>query len=298
MFAHSFYFSSIRKYVSLFGTLFSDIVIDRAGVPFSANTADDEAFSPTANATYVTETIRVPITYGPRDKMIVRVIEDPKLDRPTAITTLPLMSFEITGVQYDGSRKLVTAGRIAVQDPSSNSNLLYQYNPVPYNISFKLSIFVKNVEDGAKIVEHILPFFTPEWTTTCIMIPELNAREDVTVVLHGINCQDSYDGEFKKRMAIVWDLDFTLKGKFYGPIKRGPIIQFIDMPIYAVDYVANSLSSNSVSELTAYDATVQVVPGLTANGLPTSNAAASVNVNMISVNTDYGFVTSVNEYDI
>lgn len=290
MFKHSFYFSTIRKYVSLMGTLFDDIVIERS-LGFSANTADNETFNPDPNAS-ATEIIDVPITYANKDKMLARVIQDPTLGKPEAVVTLPLMSFEMTSMQYDSARKLETTGRVSIKDPTSNNNLLYQYNPVPYNLQFKLSVFVQNVEDGIKIIEHILPFFTPEWTTTCVMIPEMNIREDVSVILHSVSCEDRYDGDYKNRRAIIWDLEFTLKGRFYGPVKRGPIIQFIDMPMYVVDY---PVTANNVANVTFAGTTVQVTPGLDANGDPTSNASIAVNTNLISVNSDYGFITTITD---
>lgn len=139
-----FYFSSIRKYVILFGTLFNNIKITR-----------------TDNTGKVTSLMKVPIGYGPKDKMLTRVIQDPNIDRQAAIQ-LPIMSFEITSFDYDGDRKRQTVHRIASLDASSPDKNKYQYSPVPYNIGFSLSVYVKNAEDGTKIVEQILPYFTPD----------------------------------------------------------------------------------------------------------------------------------------
>jgi hypothetical protein len=72
-----FYFSLIRKYIILFGTLFNNIRISR-----------------TDKDGNVTMIERVPITYGPKDKMLVRVIQDPNIDRPTATYPLPMMAFD------------------------------------------------------------------------------------------------------------------------------------------------------------------------------------------------------------
>lgn len=297
MFGHSFYFSTIRKYTSLMGTLFSDVVIERFAAPaFSANTQDQEYFGG-QTGTQPTQVIKVPLTYGPKDKLIQRYMMDPTLSRPEAVVTLPMMTYEMVGITYDRTRKLDTIGRIVVPDPTTNSKLRYQYNPVPYNVKYRLSILVKNYEDGAKIVEHLLPFFTPEWTQTVIMIPEMGVREDVSVVLHDVQTIDKYDGPYDQRRPIVWELDFTLRGKFYGPVQSRPIIQFIDMPIYAVTTVANTLGSNNTSTLLDYDVTIQTTPGLSANGLPVYQANQTINVSMISVSNDYGFVTQVTDYD-
>jgi hypothetical protein len=78
LFRQSFYFQTIRKYVTLFGTLLDDIAITR-----------------TDSTGRTTEFIKVPITYAPKEKMLARSIQDPNLDRQTATPTMPFMSFEI-----------------------------------------------------------------------------------------------------------------------------------------------------------------------------------------------------------
>ena len=64
MFNQVFYFQTIRKYVTLFGTLFDTISIIR-----------------TDSNGNMTEFIKAPITYGPKDKMLARVTQDPNLSR-------------------------------------------------------------------------------------------------------------------------------------------------------------------------------------------------------------------------
>ena len=98
-----FYFSLIRKYVILVGTLFNNIRITRT------NSNGD-----------VTSLLKVPITYAPKDKMLARVIQDPGIDRQTAIAPLPLISFEMGKMEYDGSRKLPTINKVVVKDSSAS----------------------------------------------------------------------------------------------------------------------------------------------------------------------------------
>jgi hypothetical protein len=269
-----FYFSSIRKYIILFGTLFNGIYISRT--------------DKNGNVTLVE---RVPITYGPKDKMLSRVVQDPNIDRPTATYPLPMMAFEMTGFDYDGSRKLQTINRIAVVDPDDKSKNKYQYMPVPYNINFQLSVLVKNAEDGNKIVEQILPYFTPDWTTTVHLIPEMNVTMDIPVVLNRVNLEDVYEGDFKERRSMVWNLDFTMKAYLYGPVKTSKVIKFSNTEFFVVkgDIVANT--SNPVVSY------IQVQPGLTANGKPTSNSSLSIPVANIVATDDFGYVTNITERD-
>jgi len=219
------------------------------------------------------------------------VVQDPNIDRPTATYPLPMMAFEMTGFDYDGSRKLQTINRIAVVDPDDKSKNKYQYMPVPYNINFQLSVLVKNAEDGNKIVEQILPYFTPDWTTTVYLIPEMNVTMDIPVVLNRVNLEDVYEGDFKERRSMVWNLDFTMKAYLYGPVKTSKVIKFSNTEFFVVkgDIVANT--SNPVVSY------IQVQPGLTANGKPTSNSSLSIPVANIVATDDFGYVTNITERD-
>ena len=86
-----FYHGTIRKTIVAFGSLFSDIYIDRK----EGNSV---------NGTTV-QRLQVPLAYAPKEKWVVRLDSDPQLQNNTYIS-LPRMSFEIIGYNYDSSRKL------------------------------------------------------------------------------------------------------------------------------------------------------------------------------------------------
>lgn len=264
MFGHTYYHNVIRKYVVLFGTLFNDIYINRPDATHN-----------------ITKTVKVPIAYGPKDKVLARITTDPNLDRMPAIV-LPRMSFEMTDIVYAADRKLNTIGKRYKVDDDPNK-VKYQYNPVPYDINFDLSIIVKNADDGTRIVEQILPFFTPEWTTTVELIPELDVVMDIPIVLKSVRVNDQYEGDYETRRALMWDLQFTLKGYLYGPVRKTGVIKF-----------ANSAIFNS---LTAIDnlANITVAPGLLANGSPTTNSSLTISRDMIYPDDDFGYIVTVNE---
>ena len=270
MFGQTFYFSLIKKYVVLVGTLFNDIKIVRTDS--SGNT---------------TELIKVPITYAPKDKMIQRVLQDPNIDRPTAVAALPMISFEMGQITYDGSRKLNTIGRTATRSSDPNS-MKYQYNPVPYNFNFKVFIYAKNAEDANKILEQILPFFTPDWTTTVDLIPEINEIKDIPIIMNTVHYEDNYDSAFDKRRAIVWTLDLTLKGFLYGPVKSNKIIKFVDVTFY-IPPVPDGQLQNAVGN-TKPSERVTVQPGLDANGNPTSNISITIPYNQIQATDNFGYI--------
>lgn len=278
MFSGPFYFGLIRKYVILVGTLFNNIHITRT----------DSSGNETA-------LIKVPITYAAKDKMLARVLADPEIQRETAVTPLPMISFEIGKMYYDRDRKLNTIGRITSRDSTNANKFQYQYNPVPYNINFSVYIYAKHTEDGTKIIEQILPYFTPDWTSTVNLIPEMDVTMDIPIILTNIDYSDNYDGDYKNRRAIVWRLDLTLKGYLYGPVKKSNIIKFVKTNFRIPDVPDGELSSavgvTEVSEM------LTTQPGLTSNGQPTSNVSLTVPYSEIDIDDDFGYIDIIYNED-
>ena len=212
MLGSTFYHSTIRKYVAVFGTLFNDINIERKN---SSGT--------------VVERLKVPLAYGPKQKWLLAV-QDTTADRKVVATRTPRMGFAMTGVSYDSVRKLNTIGRnVAANTSSTTTNMTTMYNPVPYNFDFELFILVKNAEDGTQILEQILPYFTPEFTVTVNTIPDMNIKADVPIVLNSSSVADEYEGDLSTRRTITWTLSFVLKGFIYPNITAGQVIKTIEV---------------------------------------------------------------------
>lgn len=204
-----FYHGLIRKCIVGFGTLFSDIYIDRK--------SGDSVTGTTL------QRLQIPLAYAPKEKWIVRLDSDPNLENHTYVT-LPRMSFEITGYSYDAARKTNRMQKIICGDGSNS--LTYMYAPVPYNIDISLYVLTKTQEDAMQIIEQILPTFTPEYTLTINAVPDMNVKQDVPVILNSITVQDDYDGDFQTRRFVTHTLTFTLKTNLYGAIQsQGSIEQ-------------------------------------------------------------------------
>lgn len=268
MFKQEFYNASIRKYVVLFGSLFNEIIINHT----DGTTADYKSF-------------KVPLSYGPREKFLARIEGDPDLDRGYAVS-LPRMGFEMMRMTYAPDRKLTTTGSY-LGTPGGNRTNVYArvYNPVAYDIDFRLSIMSKQAEDANQIVEQILPFFTPDFTLTVKLLDDLpDYKIDIPIELNNITIDDTYDGSFKERRSLVWNLDFTLKGYLFGAVSRARVIK-----IATVNVSANTLMTPLLSKTVTY-------PGQLANGYPTSNSALTVAYANIDGTTDFGYVTITSEY--
>lgn len=216
MFGRRFYHESLRKVVVAFGTIFNNIIIHRT------NSDGD-----------VVQKIKVPLSYSPKEKFLVRLEQQPDLTQKEFSITLPRMGFEISGISYDASRKLQRVGKFKNVNTSDASKMYYQYNPVPYNISFNLYSFTATAEGGLQIVEQILPYFQPDYTVTINAIPEMGIKRDVPITLNSVNYEDSYDGSFTTRRAVNYTLGFTAKTYLYGPIYSGKVIKETQSDLYS-----------------------------------------------------------------
>lgn len=216
-----YYFGIIKKAIVAFGRMFSEIQIERM----------DETGA-------VIQTINVPIAYGPKEKWLVRLEQDPSLDN-NVNTILPRMAFEITGYSYDASRKVNKMTKVASYDQTT---LKTQFSPVPYNLDIELSLLTKTTEDALAVVEQILPVFTPDYTLSINAIPDLNIANDVPIILNGVSFQDSYDGDFQSRREIIYTFNFTMKVNIFGSITSSGVIKKanITLPNQPLDYFVKS----------------------------------------------------------
>ena len=192
-----FYHEIIRKSVIAFGTLFNDVHIrhqDAAGKDINE--------------------MKVPVSYGPRQKFLARIQQQPELNKATQLS-LPRMSFEVNNITYDPSRKTGVTQTFKVKDGKQVKKV---FMPVPYNLGFELNILTKLQDDSLQILEQVLPFFQPGFTLTIDLVNSIGERRDVPMVLDSINFTDDYEGNFETRRALIYTLNFTAKTFMFGPV--------------------------------------------------------------------------------
>jgi len=251
MFGRTFYHDTMRKYVILFGTLFNDVWINRED----------------SNGN-VKDVIKVPLSYGPREKFLARItgIEDGRdpLQQPFA-AVVPRMGFEMTGFTYAAERKLPARNKFVTQAVvDDDGKKAYNFNPVPYDMTFSLSIFVKNAVDGTRIVEQILPYFKPEWVSTVQLIDSPDITLDIPLLLNNVQLDEIYEGSFEENRTLIWQLDFTMKGFFFGPTYKSDIIKLANTQIF--DATLYDSAADAVNAIDTAAAKIIAQPGLTANG--------------------------------
>ena len=222
MLGQQFYHETMRKVVVAFGTIFNNINIVR-----------------TNSSGATVQSMKVPLAYGPKQKFLTRLREDPNLSKKVALT-LPRIGFEISGISYDPSRKLNSVQKIKkTNDSTDGKTLSSQFMPVPYNMDFELVVMAKQSDDALQIVEQILPFFQPDYTITLNDNSSMGTTRDVPIILSNVTYADEYEGSFEDRRVITYTLSFTAKFYLYGPVTDQKVIksvqvdQYTDMPINA-----------------------------------------------------------------
>ena len=192
-----FYHEIIRKTVIAFGTLFNDVHIrhqDAAGKDINE--------------------MKVPVSYGPRQKFLARIQQQPDLNKATQLS-LPRMSFEVNNITYDPSRKTGVTQTFKVKDGKQVKKV---FMPVPYNLGFELNILTKLQDDSLQILEQVLPFIQPGFTLSIALGKSIGEKRDVPMVLDSINFTDDYEGNFETRRALIYTLNFTAKTFMFGPV--------------------------------------------------------------------------------
>lgn len=237
-----FYHKVFKRAIVAFGSLFSNITIERKD-----------------NQGNLVQTLKVPIAQAPKEKWIVRIDSDPNLENHT-YTTLPRMSFEITGISYDPNRKLGRLNRISCV--KEGTNRAYVYAPVPYNLDMTLYVLTKTQEDAFQIIEQILPYFTPEFNMSVKSVDDLNIVTDIPTILNSVSVQDDYDGDFQTRRFVTYTLTFTMKLNVYGQVSEQGVITSSLIDIGELDNIPldqdQQTMIESVGDINTGDITVSI----------------------------------------
>tara|TARA_B100000212_G_C27339641_1_gene518557 strand:+ start:191 stop:1033 length:843 start_codon:yes stop_codon:yes gene_type:complete len=258
-----YYHEIIRKTIIGFGTLFNDMEVKH-----------------TDSTGTVVDVKKVPLAYGPAAKFISRLEQQTDLNKAVQIT-LPRMSFEMTSIAYDSTRK---AGITQTFKAVDGNKLKKVFLPVPYNIGFELSLLSKLNDDALQVVEQILPFFQPSFSITVDLISSIGEKRDVPITLTNVTFQDDYEGDFSTRRALIYTFQFTAKTYLYGPIAENPegLIKKV-----IVDQYANTDTVNARREM-RYTVTPTAKKDYNSDGVIDSNDNS-----LIVPGDDFGFSENI-----
>ena len=222
MLGQQFYNETMRKVVIAFGSMFNNISIVRKN-----------------SSGAIIQSMKVPLAYGPKQKGLARLQEDPNLDKKVAVT-LPRMGFEIGSITYDPTRKLNSIQKLKkVNNSEDGESVSSQFMPVPYDMSFEMFVMSKNSDDALQIVEQILPFFQPDYTVTINDNTEMSTTKNVPIILTNVSYEDNYEADMITRRSIIYTLSFNAKFFLYGPVTDTKVIKSVQVDQYT-DIQANA----------------------------------------------------------
>ena len=169
------------------------------------------------------------------------------------------------------SRKLTRVQKYSqVKSGEDGKKVNFNYTPVPYNIDLQLYLFTATAEDGLQIIEQILPYFQPDYTVTINMVPNLDIKRDIPIVLGNISYEDSYDGDFTSRRSVIYTIDFTAKTYLFDPMNNQVLLKKLQ----------TDLGTDTDDQLTREERVV-VIP----------------NPETADADDDFGFTTSISFYN-
>lgn len=263
LYGNHFYHGLLKKYTIVIGSLLDGVDVVR----YNPDQTEGSR-------------VRVPLSYSKKEKWVRRLMEEiGSLDRQPAIT-LPRMAFEMTNMYFDASRQLSNKRYFAFISENSGDSKLKVMMPMAWNFDFKVYVAAKTQEDMLQIIEQIVPFFTPDYTVAIRGLKNPNIGFDIPITLNSVNMSDNAEGGFEERRVIMWELDFTLRGYLFGPVKERGIIKTIDVKIMDYDELVKSPLSRQ------FMIDINIVPYI--DGVPLEDISADDPWG-INVTVDYGF---------
>lgn len=196
-----FYHGTTKKMIVAFSTVFDGISIDL-----------DNG-----------KEITVPLHYAQAEKFLQKINKYSDLEDTIKPIAMPVMGFEWVSMNYEPERHTNTMNKM--QDRKLQNERKYMYNRTPVAWNFELYVAVQRLNDGLKIIEQIIPFFTPHLNLRVRGVEEIDEPDNVQLILtsfsHDINYADGMD-EIRN---IVFQFSFTLKGYLYQDVKKHKTIK-------------------------------------------------------------------------
>lgn len=238
-----FYFSTTKNIVASFGIIFSDVVFEN---DFG-------------------ESVKVPIHFTSKEKF-TEVI-NANTDYESALqteSTLPRFGFELTSIDFDSSRMTNPLSRMR---DSEDQTKQYMLSRIPYNFSFSLYLVTRKLEDSLKIMEQIVPFFTPDLNITIKDKSDFGYMTDIPFSLSNMSLSIDNQGSFETRRTILWQFNFIAKAWLYSNVRKQNRIKETIVKMEDEDFsvVYEALTSEIVPRQAEKDEPHQIIDKVTDN---------------------------------
>ena len=231
MFENWWYHESTRRMVSVFGSLFNDLEVQKRD-------SNDKVLAK----------IKVPLAYAPRSKVLARMGE--QMSDPNVAIRLPRISFEISSMEYDPNARVSKHKKYKKVVVGDTLNMNTLRAPAVYKVGFELNIMTSTQDEALQLLEQILPMFQPEYTVTIKDIPDMDISTDTPIVLESVTLNDDYEGDLVTRRAIIYTLQFGTRIRYYRGLGKSKQILHTE-----VDYSENVDPTTHKFERQAIDGT-------------------------------------------
>jgi hypothetical protein len=238
-----FYWNMIKKYIVAFSYVMSDIHVQRF----------DEFGS-------VQKDIKVPLTYAGKSKLFQKLQRDPDVDRMIS-TVLPRISFIVTSLMPDESRRLNNLNIIPTSGDVEETDFLYQGQP--WNFTFNMTAWGKYMEDVLMMVEQIAVFFKPDLSITVKEISSLNVERNIQIILEDVTLEIQEEIAAEENRSFMADFTFLMKGWLYPSVSMNDEIikeinvKYLDMDteseIMNVQQIWNEITEEIDTTKTIYE---------------------------------------------
>jgi hypothetical protein len=201
-----FYNESLKKYIKIFGALFSNYKI------YHDN-----------------KEIRVQIVYGNKSKIYVDKTQNAFHEIPTqrpGEILLPLMSYQLSSIVFDLERKVPNN---KLYNNSNENTIDYVYMPKPFNINFELFLWTKYENDMYQLLEQILYNHCTKIIISTNLFPTMSFKWDLPIILNN-NLNDNHIMEYGQDNTLKemkWKLDFTVKGYLFSNTFNENLIKIV-----------------------------------------------------------------------
>jgi len=187
------------------------------------------------NNNNLTQDIKVPIIFGQKDKLYQFAEYNNSNIKHRNTKKLPLMSLMFTGMSKDTTKTTNKHNKIYIKN---NDDIVsfYQYNGIPYKLTYDLHIGTLTLSDMFKIIEQIIPIFNPFYTLKLKLfnIDDINDNFNVPIFMNDPTF-DIPNIENDKIRVITATIQLTANVFYYPIIKDAKMIEKCKLTLASYD---------------------------------------------------------------
>jgi hypothetical protein len=195
----------------------------------------------------ISQTISVPISFGPQDKF--RMLRKEGEAGLKYYLQYPKLALTLDGFLYAANRVAGSKEVRYMVNPSISRDALESFitdlNPVPYDLTYTLRISTESMDDYSQILENILPYFNPSITLRVKEFPEINIERDLNVSIAGTTIEYLDPQGENERRYVNGTITFTVEAYMYRPIDTSKIIKSIRASFFVNSFLETSGTGTS-----------------------------------------------------